>query len=143
MAPIFTWMLEHWGFCAFILTAVIQFTPAIKWNPLTAQFNWIGKIIVKPVEEKLDTMKREITEIREQQWSDEKDRIRFEVLDFANSCRNGRRHTRDEFQHIVALNDKYHILLKKTNDKNGVFDEEYNYVVDLYHKCQVENDFLR
>lgn len=95
------------------------------------------------MEDKLDTMKKEITEIREQQWSDEKDRIRFEVLDFANSCRNGRRHTRDEFQHIIALNDKYHILLKKTNDKNGVFDEEYNYVVDLYHKCQVENDFLK
>lgn len=36
MAPIFAWMLEHWGFCAFVLTAVIQFTPAIKWNPLTA-----------------------------------------------------------------------------------------------------------
>lgn len=98
---------------------------------------------MKPVEEKLDDMKKEITEIQSQQWSDEKDRIRFEVLDFANSCRNGRRHTRDEFQHIISLNDKYEKLLEKTSDKNGVFEEEYTYIVNLYHKCQVENDFLK
>ena len=95
------------------------------------------------MEEKLDDMKKEITEIRAQQWADEKDRIRYEVLDFANSCRNGRRHTRDEFQHIISLNDKYEELLARTNDKNGVFEEEYGYIVNLYHKCQVENDFLK
>jgi len=121
---------------------VIQFTPAIKWNPISALFGWIGKIIVKPVEEKLDRMTTEIVEIREQQWADEKDRIRYEVLEFANTCRNGRRHTRDEYQHIISLKDKYEKLLEKTNDKNGVFEEEYSYIVNLYHKCQVENDFL-
>lgn len=80
--------------------------------------------------------------IRAEQKADEKDRIRYEVLDFANSCRNGRRHTRDEFQHIIDLNDKYERLLHETNDANGVFSEEYKYIVDLYHKCQIENDFL-
>lgn len=30
MAPIFQWMLEHWGVTAFLIGAVIQFTPAIK-----------------------------------------------------------------------------------------------------------------
>lgn len=143
MAPIFQWMIEHWGVTAFLLGIFIQITPAIKWNPFTSQFNWIGKIIINPVEEKLDDMKKEITEIRAQQWADEKDRIRYEVLDFANSCRNGRRHTRDEFQHIISLNDKYEKLLEKTSDKNGVFEEEYAYIVNLYHKCQVENDFLK
>ena len=74
--------------------------------------------------------------------TNEKDRIRWEVLDFANSCRNGRRHTKDEFQHIITLNDKYKDLLKKTNDKNGVFDSEYDYIKDLYAERQQKNDFL-
>lgn len=142
MENAFNWIQDHWGICAFALSIVIQFTPAIKWNPISALFGWIGKIIVKPVEEKLDRMTTEIVEIREQQWADEKDRIRYEVLEFANTCRNGRRHTRDEYQHIISLKDKYEKLLEKTNDKNGVFEEEYSYIVNLYHKCQVENDFL-
>ncbi len=74
--------------------------------------------------------------------ANEKDRIRYEVLDFANSCRNKRRHTKDEFEHIIVLNEKYHRLLRKTNDENGVFNAEYNYVYELYQKCQRENDFL-
>ena len=72
----------------------------------------------------------------------EKDRIRWQVLDFANSCRNGRRHTKDEFQHIITLNDKYTELLKRTNDKNGYFDEEYKYIQELFRDCQNKNNFL-
>lgn len=97
---------------------------------------------MKPVEDKLDKMSTEMKEIKEQQLADEKDRIRYEVLSFSTSCRNGVRHTRDEFQHIISLNDKYENLLRITGDKNGVFEEEYKYIVDLYHKITVENDFL-
>ena len=90
----------------------------------------------------IEQVKAEQRELRAERKADEKDRIRYEVLDFANSCRNGRRHTRDEFQHIIDMNDKYEKLLRETNDKNGVFAEEYRYIVELYHKCQIENDFL-
>jgi len=72
----------------------------------------------------------------------EKDRIRWEILDFANSCRNGRKHTKDEYQHIIALNDKYKDLLEKTGDKNGVFEAEYEYIKKLYAERQEKNDFL-
>lgn len=149
MQDVFKWIQDHWGFCAFCLAAIIQFTPAIKWNPITAFIKWLGKVIIQPAVDKLNKMQDEVEEIKREQKmlraehkADEKDRIRYEVLDFANSCRNGRRHTRDEFQHIIDLNDKYKRLLKETNDTNGVFSEEYRYVVDLYHKCQIENDFL-
>ena len=72
----------------------------------------------------------------------EKDRIRWEILDFANSCRNNIRHTKDEFQHIVDLNDKYIDLLVKTEDKNGVFEAEYEYIKKIYKERQEKNDFL-
>ena len=64
----------------------------------------------------------------------EKDRIRWEVLDFANSCRNGREHSKDEFQHIITIVGKYEGLLKKTGDKNGVFTAEYKYIMRLYNQ---------
>ena len=137
-----SWILDHWGFCAFVLTCVIQITPVIKWNPITALFTWIGQMINKDVMREV----KEIKEVQKQQQfiidENEKDRIRFEVLDFANSCRNKRKHTKDEFQHIIVIVDKYDKLLLKTDDKNGVFESEYEYIREIYKQCQHENSFL-
>lgn len=131
MQRIFDWVLAHWSFCAFVLVAFVQFTPGIKFNPL----GWIGGLLFGGI-------RKEIASIRTLIDENEKDRIRWEVLDFANSCRNGRRHTKDEFQHIITLNSKYKVLLKRTHDENGVFDAEYEYILDLYRERQVKNDFL-
>ena len=125
------WASNHWGLCGFILAAVVQFTTAIKFNPLT----WFGNLF-------LGGIKKEIQGVQSTVDENEKDRIRWEVLDFANACRNGIRHTKDEFQHIITLKGKYETLLKKTGDKNGVFDAEYRYILDLYKERQAKNDFL-
>ena len=42
----------------------------------------------------------------------------------------------------MNLNDKYRTLLEKTNDKNGVFEVEYQYILNLYNKYLREDDFL-
>ena len=131
MQQVIDWALEHWSFCAFVLAIFVQITPAIKWNPLT----WLGGLILGSVRKDIAAMQTAIDE-------NEKDRIRWEVLDFANACRNGRRHTKDEFQHIITLHGKYKALLKKTNDVNGVFDAEYEYILNLYRERQEKNDFL-
>lgn len=83
----------------------------------------------------LDAQNRKIDE-------NEKDRIRWEILDFANSCRNGRNHTKDEFSHIMALNDKYKLLLEATKDANGVFEIEYDYISNLYKEKLNNGTFL-
>lgn len=72
----------------------------------------------------------------------EKDRIRWQVLDFASSCREGRKHSKDQFQHIITLNDKYNKLLKRTGDQNGVFNAQYEYIQRIYKERQVKNDFI-
>lgn len=144
---------------AFILSWVIQITP-IKFNPWTKLFKWIGKLITEDTDKNIKQLIKKTTElestitqvqndfktetvaIRKGIDENEKDRIRWEVLDFANSCRNGRRHTKDEFQHIITLNDKYKTLLEKTNDKNGVFEVEYQYILNLYNRQLKEDDFL-
>lgn len=130
------------------LSALIQITP-IKINPWTALFKWIGNKAnedlrnqVGGLNEKINSLSKDIDTLGKQRKEDEKDRIRWEILDFANSCRNGRRHTKDEYLHIIELNDKYKKLLKETNDKNGVFEVEYEYIKELYKERQEKNDFL-
>lgn len=117
-----------------ILSLFIEITP-IKWNPLSSAFKWLGRKLTARIEDDLSAIHKEIEE-------NEKDRIRWEILDFANSCRNGRKHTKDEYQHIMTLNDKYTKLLAKTHDKNGVFEAEYEYIKKLYAERQMKNDFL-
>lgn len=141
MHQIFQWLSNHplTGIIAF--TGLIQIIP-IKINPWSALIKWIGNNLNKGLNEKIDSISRAVLSTEKEIDENEKDRIRWEILDFANTCRNGIKHTKDEFQHIITLNDKYKRLLAKTHDVNGVFDSEYAYIQELYTERQKKNDFL-
>lgn len=145
MAPevekILRWVGENIFAIIAVLAVFIQITP-IKWNPLTSLFNWIGKLITADTKKQLEDMSTQIKQMSTDIDENEKDRIRWEVLAFANSCRNNVKHSRDEFQHIITLNDKYRELLKKTDDKNGVFTTEYEWIHQIYEERLKKNDFL-
>lgn len=117
-----------------VASLFIEFTP-IKINPLSAIFKWLGNALTGNITKKLD-------EITDEVRDNEKDRIRWEILDFANSCHNGRKHTKDEFRHIDKLNKKYIKLLQETKDTNGEFEVEYEYIKELYATRTRKNDFL-
>ena len=141
MQQFFTWLGGNWIPVGIILSLVVDISP-IKINPWKTAFKWIGQLITADVMKEI----REIKETQKEQQAtideNEKDRIRYEVLDFANSCRRGVHHTKDEFEHIISLHSKYERLLKKTNDENGVFTEEYKYILEIYHECQREDKFV-
>lgn len=141
---VFDWIatnLPTIGWILAILSIFIQVSP-IKINPWTALFRWLGTVIGGENGKKIDGLINKVDEIESNVTENEKDRIRWEILDFANSCRNNRKHTRDEFQHIITLNDKYRRLLEKTDDKNGVFEVEMEYIKDQYAERLKNNDFL-
>lgn len=144
----FNWMVSHWTFCAFVIGMVFE-VPKWKFKPFTALFKWIGGMINKPVvaeiaetKKKIDGIAAEVDDLRKDVDTNEMDSIRSEVLDFANSCRNGRRHSKEEFDHIIALNDKYDQLLRKYGIRNGVYEVDYKFVLSEREKCQRENSFL-
>ena len=141
MQQVVEWIGQHLWTFVIIVSIFIQITP-IKLNPWSALFKWIGKTITGDACNKIDGLISKVDQIEKDVMINEKDRIRWEILDFANSCHHGRRHSRDEFRHIVELNDKYKNLLEKTKDKNGVFEVEYNYIQDLYAERLEKNDFL-
>lgn len=139
---ILDWLVKNFLQVIVIFSIFIQITP-IKWNPITTFAKWLGKIFTKELSDQITTMQENIDDIRDDIDENEKDRIRWEVLDFANSCRNGRQHTQEEFRHIATLNDKYKVLLERTKDKNGVFEAEYKYIDELYQERLKKNDFLQ
>ena len=117
-----------------LLSVFVEIVP-VKISPLSAALKWAGDCFNGDLKKRMDEISNTIDE-------NEIDRIRWEILDFANSCRNGRRHTQDEFDHIIELYAKYHIILDRRNKTNGIIDLEYDYIVRLYKQCQDKNSFL-
>ena len=152
MQSLLAWLSGNWLIAAVLSMGLIEFTP-IKICPLSAALKWIGKRVNDETMTQLKELKtnadkanadmlKRIGELEVKVDLNEIDRIRNEVLDFANSCRNKRQHTKDEFEHVIALNEKYEELLEKYDKTNGVFTLEYEYIVKLYKQCQEQNDFL-
>ena len=111
--------------------------------------DYLGKIInaslntlTMDVKNDLQKLQTEVEKQNRKIDENEKDRIRWEILSFANSCHSGVNHTKDEFDHIINLNKKYEKLLVETGDTNGVFEIEYKYVKALYEKKLEEKTFL-
>ena len=134
MQSFITWLGNYWLAAAILGAGLVEITP-IKVNPLSWLLKWVGSKVNGEMIKRIEKLEANVD-------TNEMDRIRWEVLDFANSCRNGRRHTQDEFEHIITLVKKYEVLLEKLGKENGVFEMEYKYIVKLYEKCQQENDFI-
>ena len=126
MQQILEWLAGNWGLAVIASLGLVEFTP-IKINPLSRLLKWVGDKVNGEMLKRIDTLELNVD-------TNEMDRIRWEVLDFANSCRNGRKHTQDEFEHIITLVKKYEVLLKKLGKENGVFELEYQYIKELYQK---------
>lgn len=68
--------------------------------------------------------------------------IKGHILDFANSCRNGRKHTMEDFKNILAENSEYEALVKKYNLVNDVYSEDLKFIKNVYQHCLETNSFL-
>lgn len=117
-----------------LLLTLIQVSP-IKINPWTAIARAIGRAIN-------GELLKEVRELKAEVARNEIKHIRWEILDFANSCRNNRRHTKEEFDHIIAQHGEYEKLLKETGSSNGQITIAYEYIKEIYKRCLIDNDFL-
>lgn len=94
------------------------------------------------VDEIRDDLTNKINDVSVSNDKNEIKRLRWEILSFANTCKNGVRHTQDEYKHIIEAHDDYEDLLQKTGGKNGFLDAEYNYILESYAERQNKKDFL-
>ena len=117
------------------LGVVIEFTPFIKINPLSWVLEKVGAAMNKNLNEKVDKLSVQMT-------AHEIDQLRWNILDFANSCRQGRRHTKEEFDHVIRCHSDYEKILKENDMENGQVNTDYKYIENIYYKSMKDNDFL-
>jgi hypothetical protein len=111
------WLHYHSVLVSILLLIGIEISP-VKWNPIT----WFGKLWGKLLG--IDDLKEQIKEIDKKVDENERDRIRYEILQFAGSLRNGLTRTSTDYQHIEELYSKYH----DTMHCNSYITSEMEYI---------------
>lgn len=129
----------------FIIVAVIgmfvEITP-IKLNPFSSIIKWIGNKLNGDTNNQLETISSQLEIVSGRIDKIEINNMRSQILDFANSCMNERKHTKEEFEHIIDLHTQYEDIISKKGMTNGRVDLAFRYISDLYTTCLNENSFL-
>lgn len=108
----------------------------IEWVPIKIYpWRWLGNLIFGGIRKEIEALRSDVIEMKVENW-------RWNVLDFANSCKNGRRHTLDEWKHTIGQLAEYEDYIERNKLTNGVFEEDAKYLRTEYQiHCQ-KNDFL-
>lgn len=128
---------------------MIQITP-LKLNPWSAigvaiskLISKLGQLLFSTFINKLDALETKVDMLSDVIDENEIDRIRWEILNFSNSCQRNINHTQNDFQHIFKINKKYHDILDRIGETNGEIDREMEYIDELYQQKKRDNSFLK
>ena len=148
---------SFWGIVVFLMSIGIEVIPKIKWNPWTTLIRWIGSRFNTKIDDKIDAVRGEIKaldikidyvegqlskHISESEIKSLQD-TRRDILEFANACMNGRKHTKEQFEFVIKQCDEYEKYIKKNEITNGVIEAAIREIRRLYDKCIQEHAFLK
>lgn len=119
----------------------IEITP-FKINPLSSLVKWMGHCFNKDTKKQLDSISLQLVDLSNRIDQIEIHDMRSTILDFANSCINERKHTQEEFEHVIDLYTSYEKIIEERGMKNGRIELAYQYISDLYTACLKNNNFL-
>ena len=65
---------------------------------------------------------------------------RFEILDMASAISLGRRYSKEQYDHIIEIHEKYESLLTSIGQTNGMVDASMEVIMETY-KERLKNGF--
>lgn len=142
-------------FWVFIAMTLVQIAP-IKINPWSFIFKmlykgvcWMSRKSLAPlidrmdeINTKVDAMQSEINVVKREFEVKNANDWRWDILDFFNSARNGRPHSKEEWEHVIDQVKKYERHVELHDIDNGVLEEASKWLRDEYHEHIRRNDFL-
>lgn len=125
----------------FGVITLIEVVP-IKINPWNTLFKWIGKAVNGDLQMQVTEIKKEVADLKKDCELKNADDMRWEILNFANTCRQGVHHSKDEWRHVMDQLVKYEDYTEAKGISNGVIEEDSKYLRKLYHNRNSSNDFI-
>lgn len=111
-----------------VLGVVVEVTP-IKVSPL----KWIGRRLNSELREDVQNIEKRISDLEQKQVQKDIEAKRKLILDFANSLRQDKKHTVEEYENVIRTIDDYILLCEKYNIKNGYINIQAKYINDTYY----------
>lgn len=141
MNGLYEFMLHNPYFVLVGAVTIIQISP-IKINPWTALLRFIKNILLSDIQNDIKDIRKKVESMQADADKEKVERQRWDLLDFANSCRNGRKHSREEWKHCISQLKDYEQFCIDRSIENGVIEEDGKYLRELYHERNVKNDFI-
>ena len=120
---------------------VIDISP-IKVKPARWILSKLGNALFVEYDKKLGSIEDDIKDLKNDFISHKVNTWRHDILDFANSCMNGRKHTKEEFDHIFSVHDDYERYLSRNSLENVQVNIAFSFIADEYRKCLENRNFL-
>lgn len=119
-----------------VLGVVIEVTP-IKISPLA----WIGRRLNSELKEDVQNIEKRISDLEQKQIQKDIEAKRKLILDFANSLRQDKKHTVEEYENVIRTIDDYILLCEKYKIKNGYITIQAKYINDTYYMLSKTGKF--
>lgn len=119
-----------------VLGVVVEVTP-IKVSPL----KWIGRRLNSELREDVQNIEKRISDLEQKQIQKDIEAKRKLILDFANSLRQDKKHTVEEYENVIRTIDDYILLCEKYNIKNGYINIQAKYINDTYYMLSKTGKF--
>lgn len=119
-------ILEKYTWVLGVLALIgVEIAP-IKFSPIKMLGSVLGKWLgISQLDDKIKELKKEVD-------SNEIDRIKYEILQFSGSLRNGLNRTETDYQHIEAIFTKY-----KNKGGNTYIMHEMEYIRECHDKGMI------
>lgn len=91
---------------------------------------------------KHDELAEQIRNLKMESLVWQKRTTRRKIIEFADECRRGVRHSQQMFLNVFDDISEYESLCRNTGDPNHVVDESVAYIHETYHNRLTKNDFV-
>lgn len=133
------------GGCSAIILlflTLIQITP-IKVNPWSWLARTIGKALNRDTLDRLDSLEKDIKEIKAKNEEHEATECRSAILRFGDEIRHGTRHSKEHFDQILLDISFYeHYCATHKDYANNIALMTIEKIKNTYRKCLDEDSFL-
>lgn len=144
------------AFWAVVILTIVQIAPikinpwSFAWKMIKKFFCWISRVSLAPVinkmdeiNKKVDAMQAEIEVVKKEFEIKNANDWRWDILDFFNSSRNNRPHSKEEWDHAIDQVKKYERHVEIHGIDNGVLEEASRWLRNKYQEHIEKDDFLK
>ena len=122
-----------------VLALTVLQVSKIPINPWSWLARRVGKALNAELFEKIEKLNERLDEERKERQQDKVSDMRWFLLSFAQECRKGIDHDKEQWTYVLNKCAEYESYCLKNDIQNGVIEEDTKYIRELYNMLSREH----